>query len=359
MGTVHQFPPAEAQTDTDTGAGRKKARMEDGYTGLANELIEELMKAQYRLSGREYCILLAVIRKTFGYKKSADWIALSQFAELTTISKTHCHDVIKGLVARNMLTRSTIGNDQKLAINTDIGNWLKVNPLKSAETRKRQGRKAKQDGEKQTVPGLCNDIPESGNIHTVSGNNHTESGYHKRKRNKPNINTLVDDADASSTQTVEKAPGLPVQQKQTAKAPAKRQASYRFEDCDIRFAQTMLDDINRITPITVTANLNAWANEIRLLREALVKNGQDARLIAKVWQFANTDSFWQSNVKSAKKFREQFSTLFLRAQSRHLENRHENRTTGAGHRGAADPHTQFFGNVGRESFTDEDYDTVL
>ncbi|GAA4652370.1 replication protein [Kistimonas scapharcae] len=359
MGTVHQFPPIPAQTDTETGAGRKKARMEDGYTGLANELIEELMKAEYRLSGREYCILLAVVRKTFGYKKSADWIALSQFTELTGIGKTHVHLVIKGLVARNMLIRSTNGNDQKLAINTVIGNWLKENPLKAEQTRKRKGRKQPQKVVENTVTGLCKDITGYGNKSDVSGNKHAVSGNHKRKRNKPNINTLVDDADASSTQTVDKTPDLPVQQKQTAKAPAKRQASYRFEDCDRRFAQTMLDDINRITPITVTANLNAWANDIRLLREALVKNGQDARLIAKVWQFANTDAFWQSNVKSAKKFRQQFSTLYLRAQSRHLENRHENRTTGAGHSGAADPHTQFFGNVGRESFTDEDYDTVL
>lgn len=49
---------------------------EDGYTAIANEIMEALIAAE--LSGQEFRIALLVIRKTYGFKKKEDAISLSQ-----------------------------------------------------------------------------------------------------------------------------------------------------------------------------------------------------------------------------------------------------------------------------------------
>lgn len=76
---------------------------ENGFTQIANELIEKLAGAD--LSGREFRILLVVMRKTWGWKKKADRIALSQIEGLTGIEKRHVSGLLARLVKRGFLKR--------------------------------------------------------------------------------------------------------------------------------------------------------------------------------------------------------------------------------------------------------------
>jgi len=90
---------------------------EDGFTRIANELLESFIS--YRLSGEEMQVLLFVIRKTYGYKKKSDYIALSQFVEATGMKKSNVVRAIKKLVDKNIV----IKKDNELSVNKDKSTW--------------------------------------------------------------------------------------------------------------------------------------------------------------------------------------------------------------------------------------------
>jgi len=77
---------------------------EDGYVRIANEIIDALIKIN--LSSYEWRILLAIIRKTYGWNKKKDRISLSQFAKITGIRKSHISRTLSKLVEKNIVTRT-------------------------------------------------------------------------------------------------------------------------------------------------------------------------------------------------------------------------------------------------------------
>jgi hypothetical protein len=58
------------------------------------------------------------------------------------------------------------------------------------------------------------------------------------------------------------------------------------------------------------ANWDDWANEIRLMRE---RDGRTHREICELFQWANRDSFWATNILSPHKLREKWTTLSAKA----------------------------------------------
>lgn len=80
---------------------------ENGYTKIADELLEALPSA--RLSGGEFRIVLAIIRKTYGFNKKMDRISLSQFETMTGIPRKRCHKLLGELVTKNVVLRDGKG----------------------------------------------------------------------------------------------------------------------------------------------------------------------------------------------------------------------------------------------------------
>ena len=78
-------------------------QLEDGFTRVANELLEALLAAP--LSGQEFRIALTVIRKTYGYRKKVDRISMGQFEKETGITKKRCQLVMKELVEKNIIIK--------------------------------------------------------------------------------------------------------------------------------------------------------------------------------------------------------------------------------------------------------------
>jgi len=90
---------------------------ENGYTGIANEILESLVMT--RLLGSEFQIVLCIIRKTYGFQKKEDRISLSQFQKDTKISRP---TVVKTL--KNLLSRSIINKINGLySFNKDWEKW--------------------------------------------------------------------------------------------------------------------------------------------------------------------------------------------------------------------------------------------
>jgi len=75
------------------------------------------------LSSYQWRILIAVWRKTYGWKKKEDWISVSQLEEMTGIRKSHVSRTKKELIARNILVTNS-GN--KIGFNKDYQAWREL-----------------------------------------------------------------------------------------------------------------------------------------------------------------------------------------------------------------------------------------
>lgn len=101
---------------------------ENGYTAIANELLERLYHCP--LNGSEFRVCLMVLRKTYGYKKKDDWISLTQFEKGTGLKRANICRTLKELVANKLLLKS----GKTLRFNKNYEQWLVAKRLPSSQT---------------------------------------------------------------------------------------------------------------------------------------------------------------------------------------------------------------------------------
>lgn len=104
------------------GFNMASPQTENGYTKIANEILEQLVKAG--LLGSEWDIAVFIIRQTYGFHKKSDWISLTQFQEATNKSRMTVVKTLKNLLSKKIL----IKNDNKYGFNKDYDSWV-VKPL--------------------------------------------------------------------------------------------------------------------------------------------------------------------------------------------------------------------------------------
>ncbi|HHL4541670.1 TPA: replication protein [Escherichia coli] len=96
------------------------ADLDDGYTRIANELLEAVMLAG--LSQHQLLVFMAVMRKTYGFNKKADWVSNDQLSALTGILQHKCSAAKSALVKRGVFTQ--IG--RTVGINKAVSEWVKL-----------------------------------------------------------------------------------------------------------------------------------------------------------------------------------------------------------------------------------------
>ncbi|KAB1061129.1 replication protein [Cronobacter sakazakii] len=99
------------------GMERRVADTDDGYTRIANELLEAVMSAD--LTARQLKIVLAVIRKTYGFGKKLDRITNTQIAAMTGIHHTHVCTAKNEMIAMNIL----ISSGNQICVNKVVSEW--------------------------------------------------------------------------------------------------------------------------------------------------------------------------------------------------------------------------------------------
>ena len=115
-----------------------------------------------------------------------------------------------------------------------------------------------------------------------------------------------------SRQCPDKVPPIRIEQKRTEKKTSS--PKNKFSDEDMKFAIYMKDKIEAIGYSDIKTNINSWANTIRLMRE---RDKVDRAAMLDVFDWANNDSFWSANIRSAEKFREQYQQLKVKKASKH------------------------------------------
>lgn len=87
-------------------------------TPIINKILEKL--AVMRLSTYEFNVIFAIIRKTYGWEKSEDWISLSQFEEITEIPIPHVSRTLKKLLEKKITKR----NGSVWGMNKNTEEWV-------------------------------------------------------------------------------------------------------------------------------------------------------------------------------------------------------------------------------------------
>ncbi|HGT6356588.1 TPA: replication protein [Escherichia coli] len=96
---------------------QRVADIDDGYTRFANELLEAIASAD--LTARQLKVMLAYVRKTYGFNKKTDRIADEQIAQLTGLSRQNVNKAKKELISMNCLFMD--GN--QIGVNSEVSAW--------------------------------------------------------------------------------------------------------------------------------------------------------------------------------------------------------------------------------------------
>lgn len=175
LATVIQFP---AHSAPEKPQGVMVADCDDGYTRLANDLLDALIEAD--LTKHQYKVALAVIRKTYGFNKSMDWMTNEQIAEATNIPATRVSTAKNELLRMGVL----ISRGRKTGPNKVISEWQTHIP-QNRETFPETGKES---------------FPKTGNTPSP------KRGYTKdtiqKTRKKKDQNTSAEPAIAASTPVV-------------------------------------------------------------------------------------------------------------------------------------------------------------
>lgn len=102
------------------------ADLDDGFTRIANELLEAVMHAG--LSQHQLLVFMAVMRKTYGFNKKSDWVSNEQISVLTGILPHKCSAAKSALVKRGILTQT----GRVIGINKTVSEWSSL-PVKGTE----------------------------------------------------------------------------------------------------------------------------------------------------------------------------------------------------------------------------------
>jgi len=95
-------------------------QLEEGYTAIANEILEQLYKRY--LSPNQWQVILCVARKTYGFRKKLDFISTSQISQETGLCSSVISRVLNSLQAAKMIVRE----GRNIGIQKDWEKWLPV-----------------------------------------------------------------------------------------------------------------------------------------------------------------------------------------------------------------------------------------
>ncbi len=233
---------------------------ENGYTPIANELLEAIYGAQ--LNATQLKIILQVCRFTYGFSRKEHHLSLNFIAKGTNVHKNQVSRELSRLIERKILLEiapATFSKSRKLSLNKNYDSWLSTETVTVTEN----VNPTVTENVNQESKYLKQNIKQGDVVFSIDSNPFKAALYLKSKiaENHPRQPLPPDDPESNKAQS---------------------------------WAQTM-DLLNRLGPPGGSRGYG-WP-EIR-------------RLI----DFATSDPFWQNNILSAQKFRAQIVKLEAKAK---------------------------------------------
>lgn len=221
---------------------------ENGYTSIANELMEALSK--YRIPGEQMQCLLFIIRKTYGFNKKWDTISNSQFTKATGLKKSSVCRALNELVSKNIVYKKVNGYIPSYGFNKQYAKWKVL-------------------AKKITVSKKVNECLQK-----------SKSEFTKKRPTKETI----------TKETITKD-------------------NYSENSEEMSLSLLLFNLIRERDPDYKKPDFQKWSIYIdRMIR--LEKRTPEQ--IEKVIIWCQSDSFWQNNILSTSKLKKQFSQLWLK-----------------------------------------------
>jgi len=99
----------------------KNPQLEDGFTRIANELFEAILG--YGFTQRQIVVLLAILRKTYGYGKKEDDMSASQIGKMCNMDRNHVTAVLGQLAKINAISKRRGSFGMVLSVNKNYNEW--------------------------------------------------------------------------------------------------------------------------------------------------------------------------------------------------------------------------------------------
>ena len=100
-------------------------KLENGYTRIAHELLEQIVLADF--TAAEYKILLVVIRQTYGYQKKSAAISRAQFSKMCNLHFTSVSRAVNSLLEKKVLIEKSspgFAKCREVALNKNYTQWV-------------------------------------------------------------------------------------------------------------------------------------------------------------------------------------------------------------------------------------------
>ncbi|WP_048606433.1 replication protein [Providencia rettgeri] len=128
----------------------KVADLDNGYTRIANELLEAVMLAN--LTQHQLLVFFAIARKTYGYNKKSDWVGNEQLSKLTGMLPHKCSAAKSELVSRGIL----LSEKRHVSINKNIHEWKEKQAYPKKVSLPESGKKTLPESGKSDYPNQVN-----------------------------------------------------------------------------------------------------------------------------------------------------------------------------------------------------------
>lgn len=128
----------------------KVADLDNGYTRIANELLEAVMLAN--LTQHQLLVFFAIARKTYGYNKKSDWVGNEQLSKLTGMLPHKCSAAKSELVSRGIL----LAEKRHVSINKNIHEWKEKQVYLKKVNLPESGKKTLPESGKSDYPNQVN-----------------------------------------------------------------------------------------------------------------------------------------------------------------------------------------------------------
>ena len=102
-------------------------QVEDGYTKIANELMDALIKVP--IGNADAQVMYAILRKTYGWSKKEDSISIGQLQEMTRLARRTVIYALKNLESKNMIVIKRISVEginapSKISFQKNYNKWV-------------------------------------------------------------------------------------------------------------------------------------------------------------------------------------------------------------------------------------------
>lgn len=261
--------------------GRVKVSTDDGFLKLANRLIEEMCTID--LNGRQFRLVHAVVRLTYGWKQKLVTFDRHEMSDLTGIKADEVSRLKNALVRSQVL----IEVGKKIGVNPFVSEWESPQKRKTKTVQsdsKTVQSHSEEKGQNCAISQekLCNRTGK-----TVQSHSKTALPSLHLKDKKDNLNILSDHASLESDDSkLISRPDSVVQSKN---------GKHWGTQIDLDSAKHVFDCVSGRTMDTREPNWAAWANEFRLMRE---RDHRKPEHIAQLFKFANEHYFWSTVVLS-------------------------------------------------------------